>query len=430
MIRSRVVYLILITMICLTGCWDNREVETRAFVMTMGVDRSKDGNLEVIFRIAVPGNISQRGGQGTPEGIREITKPITVTARSIAEAIAIAGAIVERSLDFRHLRLIVFGEKLAKEGVGPYFDVLARTPQFRRTVYIWVAKEGQARDIFLNNVPLLEKSISRWVEGIVRTVGEQGYSRIPTLHEFMTETEGKNVSATLPIVGINQVVQAEKEGEKVTPMPTDKYQEKTSPLTKEPPAKTTEDAPRSGGNPLEFLGIAIMHSGKMVEEWPGGDARIYDLIRDRYRRGFWTFTDPNEPTKTFTVELNRSRPPRVSIEWKGDRPDVFIEVSLEGNIREIVSYEPYVSTENIHILEEEMEKRISEEIVTVVGKAQRKKVDPFYLARFLRTSIPTMQEYDDLDWESRFSTARVSASANITIRRPGLQIQTPTPNPM
>ncbi|MBC9785196.1 Ger(x)C family spore germination protein [Heliobacterium chlorum] len=430
MIKFSAVVIILCAMICLTGCWDNREVETRAFVMTMGVDRSNDGNLDVIFRIAVPGNISQKGGQGAQDGIPEVTKPVTVTARSIAEAIGIASANVERRLDFRHLRLVVFGEKLAKEGLGPHLDVLVRTPQFRRTVYLWVAKEGQARDIFLDNVPLLEKSISRWVEGIERTVVDQGFSRIPTLHEFLIETESKNVSATLPIVGINQLVKSEKEGEKVVPVPTDKYHDKISPLTKEPPAKTTEDVPRSGGNPLEFLGIAILHSGKMVEKWSGWDARIFDLLRDRYRRGFWTFTDPSDPTKTFTVELNRSRPPHVSIEWNGDQPDIFIEVNLEGNIREIESYEPYVTTENIHLLEEEMEQKISQEIVNVVGKAQRKKVDPFYLARFVRTSIPTMQEYDNLDWEPRFSTARVSASANIMIRRPGLQIQTPTPNPM
>ncbi|MBM7865280.1 Ger(x)C family spore germination protein [Heliobacterium gestii] len=404
-----------------TGCWDRNELETLAFVLTMGVDRSADNQIDVIMRIGVPGNIGAEAGKSQGESIGETSKPITVTARSIPEAISLAEATVERRIDFRHLRVIIFGEELAKEGIMPHLDVMERFRQFRRTVFVWVAKDGPARDVFLTAAPVLEKSVSRYVDGIARGVIRFGYSRMPTLHDFLSEVENEQSDSVLPLVGINPTVASEKKDGQVKVMPTEKYHGLMG-GKEEPGGKTLEPLHRSGGNPSEFLGVAVMQEGRMIDKWSGWEARVYGLLRDTYRSGIWVFESPARPG-TFAVQIRRAKEPALDVTWEGEKPHLNIHVFLEGELMAVPSLEQLVSPEGISIFEDQVVKVITKETDRLIKKAQKEKADPFYFARFIQMRTLTMQEFDRLDWKNRFSQATYEFHIEFEIRRPGLRIQ-------
>ncbi|MTV50185.1 Ger(x)C family spore germination protein [Heliobacillus mobilis] len=411
----------LLTLVLQTGCWDRNELENLAFVLTMGVDRSIDNQIDVIMRIAIPGNVAGPTGKTGGESISQTTKPITITARSIPEAVSLAEATVERRIDFRHLRVLIFGEEIAKEGILPHLDVLERFPQFRRSVYVWVAKEGPARNVFLTAEPVLEKSVSRYVDDVARGVIRYGYSRMPTLHDFLNEVDNRQSDAVLPIVGVNPIVSSEKKDSSIKPMPTDKYHQEIAGNT-EPGGKTLRALPRSGGNPSEFLGIAVLQEGRLIDKWSGWDARIYGLLRDSYRGGIWVFNTPNG-NETFSVIIRRARGPSITVTWDGDVPHIDIRLFLEGQLMNVQSQESYVSTEGIAILESQAINTITKEVDALIRRAQKEKTDPFYLARSIQTQSLTMQEFDNLDWKNRFSNASFTVQADFKIRRPGLRIQ-------
>ncbi|MCW2279341.1 Ger(x)C family spore germination protein [Heliophilum fasciatum] len=406
----------------LAGCWDRNELEQLAFVLTLGIDRSVDNQIDVMLRVAVPVGVEagpgKKAGGGTVSGT---TKVLTVTARSVPEAISLAEATIERQIDFRHLRIVVFGEQLAKEGLLPYLDVFERYHQFRRSTYIWIAKEGAARHIFLTTDPVLEKSVSRYAEDLARLVPQLSFFRMATLHEFINETDSPQVDAVLPIVAVNPIVEREKKENNNAPLPTDEYHQQL-PENPEPGGKTLAPLYRSGGNPSEFLGVAVFHQGKLVDKWSGWETRDYSLLRDTYKRSIWVFPSPTG-LGFFSLQLHRTRAPQITITDVNDVPHIDIALSLEGNLLGIQSLEPYVSSDKIADLEAYAAGQIQSQIAALIQKAQRQKVDPFYFVRFLRTKMLTMKELDELNWREHFAQATVTVAVDIKIRRPGLRIQ-------
>lgn len=66
--------LLFFVIVCLlTGCWDRQEIEDKAYVIGLGLDRSKDeGKILVTMLLANPEVGSMQGGGGSTEKPREI----------------------------------------------------------------------------------------------------------------------------------------------------------------------------------------------------------------------------------------------------------------------------------------------------------------------------------------------------------------------
>lgn len=61
-----IVCLLCLLMVCVAGCWDSVEIEDRAFVLGVALDKgSKPGELKMTYQIAVP---RAMGGQGGASG--------------------------------------------------------------------------------------------------------------------------------------------------------------------------------------------------------------------------------------------------------------------------------------------------------------------------------------------------------------------------
>ena len=90
--------LIALLPLLLTGCWDGRDPEDRAYVITMGIDKGEDGLL-VTFAPAK-----------TTEGNAQSVYP--VTADTLTAAVADADSRSSREVYLGQLRTVVFGKSL------------------------------------------------------------------------------------------------------------------------------------------------------------------------------------------------------------------------------------------------------------------------------------------------------------------------------
>ena len=62
------ILLLLSIMFLLSGCWDREELEDRAYVIGLGLDKSeKEGNIKITMLIANPEVGSIQGGGGSIE---------------------------------------------------------------------------------------------------------------------------------------------------------------------------------------------------------------------------------------------------------------------------------------------------------------------------------------------------------------------------
>lgn len=136
---------ILLSMMFLCGCWDNVELNERAFVITLGIDKISKGErnkneyneyekFKVTYEI-VKSNDSE-GEKEEESSQNKIVK--IVTSSSLTGSIMDVEEVLNKNIYMGHLKLVVLGEELLKdkEMVKEIIDVLERMPQITRKVLL------------------------------------------------------------------------------------------------------------------------------------------------------------------------------------------------------------------------------------------------------------------------------------------------------
>ena len=140
------ILLLLSIMFLLSGCWDREELEDRAYVIGLGLDKSeKESNIKVTMLIANPEVGSMQGGGGSIEKPKEI---ISFDANDFITAKGTANAVVSREISYDLLKIIVVSEELAKD--QSFFSWISSTlmdKEIRQDTYLAVSKE-KSRKVF------------------------------------------------------------------------------------------------------------------------------------------------------------------------------------------------------------------------------------------------------------------------------------------
>ena len=97
MLKGKLLLLLLLPPLFLTGCWDKKDPEDRAFIITLGVDDAANG---CVFTFA-PANMAEGEGE-------------TYTARSetLAGAVAQVDYRSSRKTDLGQLKTVILGSDL------------------------------------------------------------------------------------------------------------------------------------------------------------------------------------------------------------------------------------------------------------------------------------------------------------------------------
>lgn len=131
--------------VCLSGCWDRREVNDVAIVSAMAVDKAGDKiRLAIQFPLAGQLGGPGGGGGGTSGGKSwYVDSAIGVTLKDASDRLQNS---LSRQQYYAHRRVIILGEALARDGIAPHLDITLRSAQNRLTALVVLAK-GSAVDV-------------------------------------------------------------------------------------------------------------------------------------------------------------------------------------------------------------------------------------------------------------------------------------------
>lgn len=134
-------------LIALTGCWSSVEINERAFIFALYIDKGTVNNtVDVTVSTPLPNRlvsgqqVGSGGGQGAPYAM------VTRSGGSIPEALNQVQRDLTRKLDFSHTRVIVIGKKYAEEGIGDLLNWIQRERFIDLSTYIMQSSEN-ARSI-------------------------------------------------------------------------------------------------------------------------------------------------------------------------------------------------------------------------------------------------------------------------------------------
>jgi spore germination protein KC len=140
--RWTCIALVITVSCCLTGCWDQLNIEKLGILISLGIDHqtgeSGESLARVSMQIARPSSLQQRSGSKGQSGA--IVR-LAATAGSEFEAVRSVNNQFSRRILTSHTDLIIFGRAHAEAGITSSLDLILRDHELRPNIQVIVVQE-------------------------------------------------------------------------------------------------------------------------------------------------------------------------------------------------------------------------------------------------------------------------------------------------
>lgn len=391
MIR-RSLLIIIATVVCLlqSGCWDLLEVNRSSLLTGIAIEPGKDGLLKLTLEVLNPSEAQRvQSSSGGPS-----TLVYTLEGKSISEASSRINEMVERTIIFNHIQMVVVDESIARKGLNQIIDDLQRTRFVREDILLLIAKDSPASDVLKIMYPSGQFASWRLRMQMKHFYHAWGGTPKSTLYNY---TEAYLREGREPVLGTVTLQGDVKEGE-------------SSDSTKSSSPKAI----------VKCAGSAVFREDKLIGFISVSDTRMLNLVRDEITgTSFAVPIDPNGDVATIRMNPMNTT---MNVSLKGGRPNVKISIVGEGYVSSIDKNLPLDAAAGYRELEHKGSDYLNEQVNGTVRRVQRKfGVDIFgfgeYLYRHHYPQFKTLKE----DWNGQFADAKVEVSSKIAITRSDLK---------
>ncbi len=186
------------------GCWDMRDVNNTAFVISLGIDAPPNPDTAkylITFEFAKPLPINENTITGSTTA--------SVEADSILQAIQRVQSRVSRSISLTHLRLLVAGEDIArKEAFRDIANYIVKEPEIALQIRLIFVQGASAQDV-LNSQSYFEKRVAAELVAMGLLQKDLSLARNENFLDFLNDlqqTEGKAIASRVLIDQNNMLI--------------------------------------------------------------------------------------------------------------------------------------------------------------------------------------------------------------------------------
>lgn len=357
--------LVLFLLFSMTGCWNSREINELAFVLSIALDKTDDG-FKVTAQIAKPDTYSKTpsGGASTTEKEKPFLV-ISSTGKTIFEAVRNMAAVSPRRIFWSHIKVIILGEELARSNVLEIFDFFSRNPELRLRTWIAVTP-GEAGKI-LEVAPIMEKDPSQNIEKIIEKTNLTGKATSIMLKDFLEEYLDPYIN---PVA--SRIV--------VTPVDT-------KPVVK-----------------LE--GATVFSDSRMVGWLDENETRGLLWIRNKISGSVRVVNCPYDGLPV-TLEIKKGKTSIKSYIENGV-PHFTINATVEGKVTEKACLTEFTSPEAITALQNALESTVRSDIQSAVTASQSYDIDFINFSRVLQREHKNEWHQMSANWDQLFKNAQVT----------------------
>ncbi|WP_144554429.1 Ger(x)C family spore germination protein [Bacillus sp. X1(2014)] len=390
--------LLFFVIVCLlTGCWDRQEIEDKAYVIGLGLDRSKEeGKIKVTMLLANPEVGSMQGGGGSTEKPREI---VSFDANDFIAAKATGNSIISRDISYELLNIIVVSEEYAhdKDFIMKFYDVL-KDKDIRLDCHLAISKE-KASEYFISNRPKMETRPHKYFQFMVNHGIENGFIPDSTLFKFFKTLERGTDLYLAMYTTANKEKNPEIRSE-------DEYMAGQLNATGE--VGTTQ-----------FIGSAVFKNGVMINTLNGQETRNINILDDstNIHDILVDIPDPfSDDQLQFAARIMKTENNKVKMDLKGQRPKIFITIPLKIEIISNPSMVNYTEEKNQQIVKKQIAAHIKTLNEKLLKKTQTKfKGAPYPLSMYARKYFGTIQEYKKFNWGKSYQKADIHVKVDVEI---------------
>ncbi|SET23688.1 spore germination protein KC [Natronincola peptidivorans] len=368
--------LVLLQIITLSGCWNNREINDMVIALAFGIDMTEEKEIQLTVQTVIPRKLGQDGAEGNA------TVTYTEVGSTFFEAIRKLTTVSSHKIYIGHIQLIVFGESVAKDGIQKIIDFLERDHEFRRQAVPVVTKDMSAKEL-LEIGSIYEALPAVHIVNMIRNNDAVGFSRNMILLDLFEEYNSLGNHLVMGLI-----------------------------------AKRGVDVPQHVKG-LRVQGAAVFSGERLVGFLNSYETRGYLWVVDELDSLILVVPHKEDPEKLVSLETIRTQS-KMDVAIIDNEILLKVVIKEEGNIGG--KQGPYDQTDvaGIRYLEKEKEKLITHEVTDVFDIAQNQfKVDFFGFGTLIHKKYPQLWKEIEEDWDEIFTKCPVEIKVETKIRGTG-----------
>lgn len=369
-------YLVLLILVVLSalliGCWNYRELNSLYIVAGLAVDKADNAGMFEITVEAV--NMKDTDFQPNIQSYK-IERIGDAIFDSIREMIRISS----KHLYWGHATTLVVSGDVAKDSIMPTLDLIARDPETRMAMDIFISKEKTAKEL-LNTQSFATDIRSYELNTMVNE--SKNLIAVPEkkVYELINDLALPKTHSVLPAVEVDIV-----------------------------DGKLTNVL--SGG--------AVFNKDKLVGFLNDEDILPYLFIKNEVKGGLINVKVEELPRDTAILEIFNSKT-KLKPNYNENDISFDIDIYTEVNIGELNTEIDYISEPGRDILKKLTENKLKNEIEAVIEKMQKQfGLDIFGFGNVIRQRNPQLWKTIEKDWDSIFKDLDVNVNCDIHIINSG-----------
>lgn len=379
------VFLILIPL--LTGCWDKRELNEIGIVLAMGIDKVED-EYRVTAQVVVPSEVSTKTSTGrTPVILYQ------ENGETVFEALQKITKESPREVYTGHLRMLVLGEDLAEEGIAKSLELLSRYWELRSDFYVAIAKDKTAEELLnvrttIENIPANEMFNTLKTPEATST-STNGFT-LDELIASLTSAGKESVLTGILVKGELEKGSNKQNVESITPSVQIKYDD-----------------------------LAVFKKDKLVGWLTERESRGYNAILNKVHNSVTAISCPKGGEATLEIIQSDSK-------MKGNinkgKPEVDVNIKVKGNVEEVECQINLNDQKTIVELEKNTEKQLEKTIMLTIETAQKQyKSDIFGFGEAIHRSNPKEWKKIKEQWDEEFSEMTANVKVDVKLVHTGTE---------
>ncbi|WP_332695564.1 Ger(x)C family spore germination protein [Halalkalibacter lacteus] len=388
---SKGMSIICMAVIILSGCWDQKELDNIALVTSVGVDTAPEEDMYLFtFQILIPRQVTPTigGGGGDQAPITIITQK----GKTMFEAVRRAAQKTPGQLYFPHMRMVVFSDEVAKEGVKAFLDVFERDHELRPLTTVLITNGIAAKTVLSTLDPIEMKPSESLLEKSEMSVKRGAFTARVDIDEIIKAvgTAGKD-----PYIGGVKVIG-------------------------QPPEDSTTNIQQVEPKAVMIPDNIAVFQGDKLKGW----------LQEYSARGLLWVLGKVESTivnvecekkeESINVEIIRSKSQVIPLLNK-DQPEFTVKILADANIGETECFINLTDSNEIDLIQEKVMKVVKKEAEDAISEVQKHQSDVLGLGAAIFQEDPEQWGYWEKDWDNHFSNAKVNVEAQIFIRQSGLR---------
>lgn len=374
MIKNKLICIILLISILLTftGCSTSSGTDSYYFIVSLGIDKTKDGNLKISVQIPSTSNSSDSGSsQSSTANI------YSVEARTIDEGFTILDNYLNKRINLSHCSALVISEELAREGLKTFIYTLSNNTELRHSCELIISSTS-AYDVLDKVTNSAEAFSSRLFDYLKTCNNCTGLTISTTFGDFFESLHNESIQP----IAIYTIVS-----------------DKT----------------------IQPSGIALFKDEFMVSNIDSLDTVAHSICINKLEGTTITLENPFDKGSYVDLDIELYKDTKVSVNIINNSPYITIDVYPKGAIRSSGSVFNYINNENIKKVEKATNAYLSTLIKQYVYKlAKEYNTDVVGFKSVCQAQYLTEDEFKKIHWDEIFQDSFFDVTVNTEINSSNL----------